>query len=200
MGDSPPLIVPAPLPWISGARRAPSPAPALDADRDAILAEWLEVRGAQSGRMALCGSRPSMSVNPYALGELDRRRASAGLRAHVGIGRERDDPRPTNRGDSASARSNVPSPGRSSTDARRRFGARRAPRSRCARAPARSRRPRRRAAEQLVGHVGRHLVERRLADAVQHVVRVLHRPRRRDVRDQPAARVEQQRCASTAAT
>lgn len=42
VGDSPPLIVPAPLPWISGARRVPSPAPALDGDRDAILTEWLE--------------------------------------------------------------------------------------------------------------------------------------------------------------
>jgi formyl-CoA transferase len=41
VGDSHPVIVPAPLPWISGPRRAPSPAPTLDGDRDAIVAEWL---------------------------------------------------------------------------------------------------------------------------------------------------------------
>ena len=41
IGGSDPLTVPAPLPWISGPRRTPSPAPALDGDREAIVAEWL---------------------------------------------------------------------------------------------------------------------------------------------------------------
>jgi crotonobetainyl-CoA:carnitine CoA-transferase CaiB-like acyl-CoA transferase len=34
-------VVPSPLPVMSGARREPCPAPALGADRDAVLAEWL---------------------------------------------------------------------------------------------------------------------------------------------------------------
>jgi len=33
--------VPAPLPWVSGPRRAPGPAPDLGGDRDAVLADWL---------------------------------------------------------------------------------------------------------------------------------------------------------------
>jgi formyl-CoA transferase len=41
IGGEDPVTVPAPLPRVSGARRAPAPAPALDADRDAVLAEWL---------------------------------------------------------------------------------------------------------------------------------------------------------------
>ena len=41
IGDADPVTVPAPLPRVSGARRAPSPAPALDGDRDAVLADWL---------------------------------------------------------------------------------------------------------------------------------------------------------------
>jgi formyl-CoA transferase len=35
------LMVPAPLPDMSGPRRTPSRAPALGADRDSVLAEWL---------------------------------------------------------------------------------------------------------------------------------------------------------------
>jgi crotonobetainyl-CoA:carnitine CoA-transferase CaiB-like acyl-CoA transferase len=35
------VVVPSPLPAMSGARRAPRPAPDLDADRDSILEEWL---------------------------------------------------------------------------------------------------------------------------------------------------------------
>jgi formyl-CoA transferase len=35
------MLVPAPLPAMSGPRRSPAPAPALDADRAAILADWL---------------------------------------------------------------------------------------------------------------------------------------------------------------
>jgi crotonobetainyl-CoA:carnitine CoA-transferase CaiB-like acyl-CoA transferase len=34
-------IVPSPLPAVSGERRAPRPAPELDADRDTVLEEWL---------------------------------------------------------------------------------------------------------------------------------------------------------------
>ncbi|MEX2254212.1 MAG: CoA transferase [Acidimicrobiia bacterium] len=34
------VVVPSPLPRISGHRREPSPAPALDADREAVLADW----------------------------------------------------------------------------------------------------------------------------------------------------------------
>jgi crotonobetainyl-CoA:carnitine CoA-transferase CaiB-like acyl-CoA transferase len=41
IGDADPVTVPAPLPRVSGARRAPGPAPALDGDRDAVLADWL---------------------------------------------------------------------------------------------------------------------------------------------------------------
>jgi formyl-CoA transferase len=37
-----PVTVPAPLPRVSGARRTPTPAPELDADRDAVLADWLD--------------------------------------------------------------------------------------------------------------------------------------------------------------
>jgi len=36
-----PVTVPAPVPRVSGARRDPSPAPALDGDRDRVLADWL---------------------------------------------------------------------------------------------------------------------------------------------------------------
>ena len=35
------ITVPAPLPRLSGSRRTPTPAPALDADREAVLADWL---------------------------------------------------------------------------------------------------------------------------------------------------------------
>jgi len=36
-----PIVVPAPLPAMSGHRRAPAPAPALGADRASVLSEWL---------------------------------------------------------------------------------------------------------------------------------------------------------------
>ncbi len=41
IGDADPVTVPAPLPRVSGSRRAPRPAPALDGDRDAVLDDWL---------------------------------------------------------------------------------------------------------------------------------------------------------------
>jgi crotonobetainyl-CoA:carnitine CoA-transferase CaiB-like acyl-CoA transferase len=39
------VVVPAPLPRVSGSRRAPDPAPDLGADREAVLREWLSRDG-----------------------------------------------------------------------------------------------------------------------------------------------------------
>jgi len=40
-GDWGTVTVPAPMPSMSGARREPTPAPALGADRAAVLADWV---------------------------------------------------------------------------------------------------------------------------------------------------------------
>jgi crotonobetainyl-CoA:carnitine CoA-transferase CaiB-like acyl-CoA transferase len=41
-GTADAVMVPAPLPHVSGARRTPVAAPALDADRESVLADWLD--------------------------------------------------------------------------------------------------------------------------------------------------------------